>query len=204
MSPLALGHRPPQRLSLTPARYRTRETPECSTDPFVRSRFRRSLHGTPIGGRGRGSGRKSVSPHSPAGPDTIALAFGNTWRPDVDWHGLQQPGLAPPAQRTTWLHGDIGMRASSPHNPVDLPTKIPMRAHRLIAGALGTALCLASMPTFSAVTLAQWGASARIDSADCTGSLLGGCNILELSLVEGDSVGGSQSHLGNDWFCAGR
>ena len=85
------------------------------------------------------------------------------------------------------------MRASSPHNPVDLPTKIPMRAHRLIAGALGTALCLASMPTFSAVTLAQWGASARIDSADCTGSLLGGCNILELSLVEGDSVGGSQS-----------
>jgi hypothetical protein len=45
----------------------------------------------------------------------------------------------------------------------------------------------------SAAVLTQWGATARTDSADCTESLLDGCNIFELTLEEGDSVGGSQN-----------
>lgn len=61
------------------------------------------------------------------------------------------------------------------------------------ASALAAILCLAPMQAFSAVGLTQWGATARTDSADCTASLFGGCNFLDMALEEGDSVGGSQS-----------
>jgi hypothetical protein len=63
--------------------------------------------------------------------------------------------------------------------------------YKLIAGALATIGLLCSIQA-SAAVLTQWGATARTDSADCTGSLIGGCNIFELTLEEGDSVGGSQ------------
>jgi len=63
-----------------------------------------------------------------------------------------------------------------------------------IASALAAALCASSMPAFSAVILTQWGATARTDSADCTASV-GGCNIFELALEAGESVGGSQDAM---------
>lgn len=65
--------------------------------------------------------------------------------------------------------------------------------HQFIASALAATLCVSSMPAFAAVTLTQWGATARTDSADCTASPFGGCNILDLTLEDGDSVGGSQT-----------
>ncbi|HUT41895.1 MAG TPA: VPLPA-CTERM sorting domain-containing protein [Gammaproteobacteria bacterium] len=65
--------------------------------------------------------------------------------------------------------------------------------NRFLASALAATLYISSMPAFAAVTLTQWGATARTDSADCTGSSSGGCNIFELILEEGDSVGGSQT-----------
>lgn len=65
--------------------------------------------------------------------------------------------------------------------------------NQVIASALAAILCVSSMQAFAAVSLTQWGATARTDSADCTASLLGGCNIFELTLEEGESVGGSQT-----------
>ena len=65
-------------------------------------------------------------------------------------------------------------------------------SRRIIAGALAASLCVSSLQAF-AVTLTQWGATARTDSADCSAATLGGCNIFELVLEEGDSVGGSQN-----------
>jgi hypothetical protein len=62
---------------------------------------------------------------------------------------------------------------------------------RFIASALAATLCISSMPAFAVVTLTQWGATARTDSADCTGS--GGCDIINLALEAGESVGGSQT-----------
>jgi hypothetical protein len=60
--------------------------------------------------------------------------------------------------------------------------------------ALLATLCVSSLPAFAAVvSLTRWGATARTDSADYTGSLPGGCNILELALQESDPVGGSQN-----------
>ena len=64
---------------------------------------------------------------------------------------------------------------------------------QFIASALAATLCISSMQASPPSRLTQWGATARTDSADCTGSLLGGCNIFELALEEGDSVGGSQN-----------
>ncbi len=64
---------------------------------------------------------------------------------------------------------------------------------QLIATALAAILCVSSMQAFAAVTLNQWGVTARTDSADCTGSLFGGCNVFDLTLDKGDSVGGSQN-----------
>ena len=64
--------------------------------------------------------------------------------------------------------------------------------YKLIAGALATIGLLCSIQA-SAAVLTQWGATARTDSADCTGSSFGSCNILDLTLEEGDSVGGSQN-----------
>ena len=64
--------------------------------------------------------------------------------------------------------------------------------YKLIAGTLATIGLLCSIQA-SAAVLTQWGATARTDSADCT-ALTEGCNnILELTLEEGDSVGGSQN-----------
>lgn len=65
--------------------------------------------------------------------------------------------------------------------------------NQFIASALAATLCVSSMQAYAAVTLIQWGATARTDSADCTGSLFGGCNIFDLTLEEGESVGGSQN-----------
>ncbi len=65
--------------------------------------------------------------------------------------------------------------------------------NRFMASALAATLYVSSLPAFAAVTLTQWGATARTDSADCTGSFFGGCNIFELSLEEGETVGGSQT-----------
>lgn len=62
-----------------------------------------------------------------------------------------------------------------------------------LAGMLAAVLCLPSVPSLAAVTLTQWGATARTDSADCTVSLFGVCNILGLTLETGETVGGSQS-----------
>ena len=62
-----------------------------------------------------------------------------------------------------------------------------------IVSALAATLCISSTQAFAAVSLSQWGATARTDSADCTATLLGGCNIFELTLEEGESVGGSQT-----------
>jgi hypothetical protein len=65
--------------------------------------------------------------------------------------------------------------------------------NQFIASVLAAALCVSSVQTFAAVSLTQWGATARTDSADCTGSLFGGCNIFDLTLEEGNAVGGSQT-----------
>ncbi|MGB5539800.1 MAG: VPLPA-CTERM sorting domain-containing protein [Gammaproteobacteria bacterium] len=65
--------------------------------------------------------------------------------------------------------------------------------NRFMVSALAATLYVTSTPAFAAVTLTQWGATARTDSADCTGSVFGGCNIFELSLEEGETVGGSQT-----------
>lgn len=65
--------------------------------------------------------------------------------------------------------------------------------NQFIASALAATLCVSSMQAYAAVTLIQWGATARTDSAVCTGSLFGGCNIFDLTLEEGESVGGSQN-----------
>lgn len=76
-----------------------------------------------------------------------------------------------------------------------VPQLLKVNAYPLahfIASALAATLCISSTQAFAAVSLTQWGATARTDSADCTGSLFGGCNIFDLTLVEGDSVGGSQ------------
>ena len=65
--------------------------------------------------------------------------------------------------------------------------------NRFMASVLAATLYVTSMPAFAAVTLTQWGATARTDSANCTGSVFGGCNIFELSLEEGETIGGSQT-----------
>lgn len=61
--------------------------------------------------------------------------------------------------------------------------------YKLIAGTLATIGLLCSIQASAAVTLTQWGATARTDSADCTGFV---CDILNLALETGEEAGGSQ------------
>jgi len=67
-----------------------------------------------------------------------------------------------------------------------------MRMSRLITITLIATGWLLSMEASAAVSLTEWGATARTYSADCTGGLSGDCSsFLTISLEDGESVGGS-------------